>query len=125
MHRQTGEPDIAMKRQIIPTSILLLSILLLSLLPLASCQRDSTPAGKYTAADPSGKTPMVLVLKPDGKGSWMVDHEDVSFTWEASGGEIRLHWKQGGVTGGKVGKDNSIDISVPEAGEFHFEKTDG
>jgi hypothetical protein len=99
-----------------------LLLLLLLLLPL-SCQPGRDPAGKYRATDPSnGGKAIQLELKSDGKGSWKMGPDEVSFTWEDRGAEVWLHLKVGGVIRGRIGTDGSISISLPDAGNFRFQR---
>ena len=101
---------------------LVMVLLVLLALPVA-CQPGRDLAGKYQAADPQpgGKT-MYLELKSDGKGTWKMDYDDVSFTWEDRGTEIWLHLKVGGVIPGNVGMDGSLSISLPDTGNIRFKR---
>lgn len=97
----------------------LVSLLLVALL---SCNVGRELAGKYQAVDPQGRGDLLLVLKSDGKGSWMVAREDISLNWERKGEGILLHSKYGGVVVGKLGKDNAIEINLPTVGQLRFER---
>lgn len=101
---------------------LVMFLLVLLVLPVA-CQPGRDMAGKYQAADPQfeGKT-LHLELKRDGKGTWKSDYDDVSFTWEDRGAEVWLHLKVGGVISGRVGRDGSLSISLPDTGNIRFER---
>ncbi|MFZ2448729.1 MAG: hypothetical protein WAW37_20395 [Syntrophobacteraceae bacterium] len=108
-------------RSLIIAPALLACLLLCTL----SCDRGRDLAGKYTAVGPSGEgARLQLVLKGDGKGTWKLDREETSFTWEQRGSEVLLHAKTGGVIIGTLGKDDSIDISLPGMDSFHFTRTE-
>ena len=97
-------------------------VLLCIVLTISSCQRNQALSGKYQAFDSSGNPSSVLHLKPDGKGSWNVAYENVSFSWESRGGELVLHMKAGGVMVGKADARDSIVITLPGGEEFHFQR---
>lgn len=97
--------------------------LLLFLSLLVSCQPGRELAGKYQAVDPqNGGRTLQLELKSDGKGTWKMGHDDVSFTWEERGGEVWLHLKVGGVIPGTIGRDGSLTISLPDSGSIRFQR---
>jgi hypothetical protein len=99
-----------------------LVLLLLTFLSL-SCQPGRDPAGKYRAADSGSSGQAIqLELKSDGKGSWKMGADEVSFTWEDRGAEVWLHLKVGGVLRGNIGTDGSISISLPGAGNLRFQR---
>jgi hypothetical protein len=101
----------------------LVMVLLVLLAIPAACQPGRDLAGKYQAADPQpGGKALHLELKRDGKGTWKSGHDDVSFTWEDRGAEVWLHLKVGGVIAGKVGRDGSLSISLPDTGIIRFER---
>ncbi|MCU0572508.1 MAG: hypothetical protein MUC41_05895 [Syntrophobacteraceae bacterium] len=90
---------------------------------LSSCGPARDLAGRYEAVDPrDGQKRLPLELKDDGKGSWKMNHEDFTFTWEERGGEVWLHSKSGGVIAGTIHDDLSIHIALPGVGSFRFEK---
>jgi hypothetical protein len=91
-------------------------------LVVSCCQRNQDFSGKYQAFDPSGNPSPVLLLKPDGKGSWNVAHENVSFSWESRGDGLLLHMKTGGVMVGKIDARDSILITLPGGEQFHFRR---
>jgi hypothetical protein len=96
--------------------------LLCIVLTVSSCQRSQDFSGKYQALDASGSPSSVLHLKPDGKGSWNVGQENVSFSWESRGEELLLHMKTGGVIVGKIDARDSILITLPGGEPFHFKR---
>lgn len=98
------------------------TVLLCFVLAVSSCQRNQDFSGKYEVLDPTGDPSSVLLLKPDGRGSWNVSHENVSFSWESRGDEILLHMKTGGVMVGKIATRDSIVITLPGGEEFHFKR---
>jgi hypothetical protein len=77
-------------------------------------------ADSHTGSPPH----LVLLLKEDGKGTWALGSEDVSFIWESRGQEIWLHAKTGGVVVGKLRPNHTIDISLPGIGCFLFVRAD-
>ncbi len=101
--------------------ILICAALILCLLCTPACRQGSDLAGKYQAAGHSDQGGQLqLVLRSDGKGAWKVDREETSFIWEQKGDEILLHSKTGGVIVGKLGKNDSIEISLPGMESFQF-----
>ena len=97
-------------------------VLLCFVLVVSSCQRNQDFSGKYQAFDPAGNPSPVLQLKADGKGSWNVGHENVSFSWESRGDELLLHLKTGGLMVGKIDARDSILITLPGGEQFHFKR---
>lgn len=89
----------------------------------ASCRPGKDMTGKYRAADPQpGGKLMYLELKSDGKGTWKTGGDDVSFTWEDRGDEVWLHLRVGGVLRGRIEKDHSLSIALPDTGTIRFER---
>ena len=99
-----------------------LFVLILFLSAFASCRYGHELVGTYHAEDPSTGSTLQMVLSPDGKGHWIVTRENIPFTWEHRGGEVWLHSRTGGVIVGKIGKDDCIDVVLPDIGKFRFEK---
>jgi hypothetical protein len=97
-------------------------VLLCFVLAVSSCQKNHDFSGKYQALAPSGSPSSVLLLKPDGKGSWHAAHEDVPFSWESRSDEVLLHMKTGGVMMGKMGARDSIIITLPGGEQLHFNR---
>lgn len=90
------------------------------LIAFTGCGKTKDFSGQYEAHNPDrGKPPVILELKPDGKGVWAFDDNEVSFKWEVRGKEIWLHTKAGGVIVGNM-KGKSIWIQLPGVGEFRF-----
>lgn len=103
----------------------LLSLLIPCLLALLSCQSGTDLTGTYEAVSPLNPDASVtLVLKAEGKGAWSVDGEEVAFQWEVRGDELWLHTRSGGVLTGRVGEDDSIDITLAGVGKLLFKKSD-
>jgi len=108
-------------RSIIITPALIACLFLTAL----SCDRGRDISGKYKAAGlPGNAMESQLVLNTDGKGTWKVDREETSFTWEQRGDEVLLHSKTGGVIIGKLAPNDSIEISLPGIDNFHFTRTE-
>lgn len=97
------------------TCLMLISLLLCG----QSCRSSNELPGKYKANGDQSRQ-IQLVLKSDGRGTWKIDREEASFTWELIGDEVILHSKGGGVIVGKVGKNESIEISLPGMENFRF-----
>ena len=81
---------------------------------IVSCQHGQNLAGKYQEENPLDQNArVVLLLNPNGKGSWSANDETVSFKWKVHGGEIWLHTNSGGVIVGKLEQTDSISVPLP------------
>ena len=98
------------------------TVLFLSIPIVVSCQFGQELTGRYESDHPDENRSMTLILKPDGKGSWTINGEEVPFQWDAGGDKIWLHSKSGGVIRGDISKEGAIDLTLPGVGKFLFRK---
>jgi hypothetical protein len=98
-------------------------VLVFSLLLTLSCEDKASLAGRYVASGYKNQdSPTIsLELKADGKGSWSIEEDNVSFKWELKQTEIWLHTESGGIIRGKI-TGEIIEINLPGVGEYYFEK---
>ncbi len=108
-----------------PFRCLLINALLLCLISTVSCEDRDRLAGKYLAESTNNlSAPTVfLELGANGKGSWAVEDDIVSFEWEIRAEEIWLHTKSGGVIVGKLVGD-TIQIELPGIHDHRFKKVE-
>jgi hypothetical protein len=102
--------------------IWLLAFCLLLVL-MASCESKDKYAGVYKAeAKETPKQAEITVeLKANGDGLWRVGDEEVAFSWDIKGGELRVNTKGGGVIIGKIKKD-TLQITLPNMKTLTFKK---
>jgi hypothetical protein len=102
--------------------IWLLSLCLLLVL-MFSCESKDKYAGVYKAEakDTSKQAEIAVELKANGDGLWRVGNEEVSFSWDIKGGELRVNTKGGGVIVGKIEKD-TIQMTLPNMKTLTFKK---
>jgi hypothetical protein len=98
--------------------------LFLLLVLMFSCESKDKYAGLYKAegkATPK-QAEITVELKANGDGLWRVGDEEVSFSWDIKGGELRVNTKGGGVIVGKIEKD-TIQMTLPNMKTVTFKKT--
>jgi hypothetical protein len=102
--------------------IWLLSLCLLLVL-MFSCESKDRYAGVYKAEtkETSKQAEIAVELKANGDGLWRVGDEEVSFSWDIKGGELRVNTKGGGVIEGKIEKD-TIQMTLPNMKPLTFKK---
>ncbi len=101
-----------------------LLLLCLLLVLLFSCESKDKYAGVYKAEakDVPKQAQTTVELKANGDGLWRVGDEEVSFSWDIKGGELRVNTKGGGVIVGKIEKD-TIQMTLPNMKTLNFKKT--
>ncbi len=100
------------------------ALVLCFLLPGGGCDRgreEKALAGEYEAkiVRNGESTTVAMLLRPDRKGEWTLDYDNVSFTWEKRNQEIWLHTKSGGVIVGKL-ENGDIVFRLPGGGLYRF-----
>ena len=105
------------------------SLVFLRLLPLfllvaamTGCGPSTDHVGTYIAeVKASHHHETTLELKETGVGVWRVGDDEVTFSWDVKGNELRLNTKNGGVIVGSL--DNEvIHITLPGSKELFFKK---
>ncbi len=88
-----------------------------------SCESREALVGSYTGLEEEARQPAQaeIKLKEDGFGLWRVGDEEVSFRWNRTGNEIRLHTKEGGVIIGEI-KGGNLKITLPGTKSMSFKK---
>jgi hypothetical protein len=106
-----------------PNRIWLLLLGLLLVLTF-SCESKNKYAGVYKAeAKGTPKQAQIsLELKANGDGLWRMGDEEVSFSWDIKGDELRVNTKGGGVIVGKLQND-TIQMTLPNMKTLIFKKT--
>jgi hypothetical protein len=97
--------------------------LCLLLVLMGSCESKDKYAGVYKAeAKETPKQAEITVeLKANGDGLWRVGDEEVAFSWDIKGGELRVNTKGGGVIIGKIKKD-TLQMTLPNMKTLTFKK---
>ncbi|MBN1930971.1 MAG: hypothetical protein JW786_05095 [Desulfobacterales bacterium] len=96
---------------------------IITFLIIVSCQPGRNIAGKYQEENPLDQDVLVVLsLTSDGKGSWSVDDETVSFKWKVHDDEIWLHTPSGGVIVGKLLQTDSIIVTLPGIKKIFLKK---
>ena len=106
-----------------PRSLLLMNVFIVFLFLMMSCGNREMLVGRYQAENlknPQSRT-LFLELKANGRGSWSIEEDNVSFKWEIRKKEIWLHTQLGGVIVGKI-SGNSIEVSLPGVGIYSFKR---
>jgi hypothetical protein len=97
--------------------------LCLLLVLMLSCESKDKYAGVYKAEakDTPKQAQITVELKANGDGLWRMGDEEVSFSWDIKGGELRVNTKGGGVIVGKIEKD-TIQMTLPNMKTLTFKK---
>ena len=96
-------------------------VLTASLAVVWACTEHSPVPGRYEASNPVDPTStVVLTLRPDGHGSWRVDHEEVPLRWDQDGPNLQLHYRSGGIIAGTIVNGGSIEFVLPDLGALTF-----
>lgn len=103
-------------------SVCLAPLCLLLILTL-SCGSNDSYVGTYkaTASDSPKQGETTMELKQNGDGVWKVGDDEIPFSWDVKGGELRVNTKGGGVIVGSLGKD-TIRITLPGSITVSFKK---
>jgi hypothetical protein len=98
--------------------------LCLLLVLMLSCESKDKYAGVYKAEakDTPKQAQITVELKANGDGLWRVGDEEVAFSWDIKGGELRVNTKGGGVIVGKIEKD-TIQMTLPNMKTLTLKKT--
>jgi hypothetical protein len=97
--------------------------LLLLLILAGACGSKDEVAGNYQAEgkDLPGQVETVLDLKANGDGAWKSGGEEIPFSWQIKGAELRINTKGGGVIVGALEKD-TIHLTLPGKEKMTFRK---
>ncbi len=108
---------------LIPSRSLLINLFIVFLFLMVSCDNREKLVGKYQAENNKNRQSLTifLELKANGRGSWAIEEDNVSFKWEIKEKEIWLHTQLGGVIVGKISGD-AIEVHLPEVGVYYFKK---
>jgi len=100
----------------------LLPLFLLLILTVACGSKDEV-AGNYQAEgnDLPGQVATVIELKANGDGAWKSGGEEIPFSWQIKGAELRINTKGGGVIVGALEKD-TIHLTLPGKEKMTFRK---
>jgi hypothetical protein len=96
---------------------------LLVFIAAAGCGPGTQYVGTYIAEikDSPYRSETTLELKETGTGVWKAGDDEVTFSWNVKGNELRLHTKNGGVIVGSL--DNQIiHVTLPGSKELFFRK---
>ncbi len=106
-------------RPTLPAALLILCMLL-----ALGCPRGEDIKGRYVAEAGAESPAVVLELKEEGKGGWVVEGVTAPFTWELRGQEVVLHTKSGGILAGALEHADSgerrITLDLPGVGRLVF-----
>jgi hypothetical protein len=99
------------------------TLTILVLFSLGGCNQGEGLEGRYRAEIREGNQPRLVTLELgiNGQGTWKAGGDQVSFRWEVSGAEVRLHTREGGVLLGRVG-ENLIAMTLPGMPRLTFRK---
>lgn len=98
-------------------------LLFLFLILAVGCFSKNEIAGNYQAVgiEAHGQVDTFLELKTNGDGYWKSGGEEIPFSWNTKGGELRINTKGGGVIVGHLAKD-TIRLTLPGERTMLFRK---
>jgi hypothetical protein len=106
-------------RSTLPASLLTLCMLL-----TLGCPRGEDIRGRYEAEAGADSPAVILELKEEGKGGWVVEGVTAPFSWELRGQEVVLYTKSGGILAGTLEHTDSgerrITLDLPGVGRLVF-----